>query len=73
MKLATTPHPHYPESWLDKEQAAAMLNQAGLSDVLTVGRCQRDSIEISRSGHISKKSLEFYIEHEKAAIARGER
>ena len=64
LQLALTPHPYYPDAWLDYHTAANMLYQAGLPTRLNKTRCKRDGLEVSDTGHIRRLSLEQYIKRE---------
>ncbi len=64
LQLALTPHPHYPDAWLDYHTAANMLYQAGLPTHLNKTPCKRDGLEVSDTVHIRRLSLEQYIKRE---------
>lgn len=71
MKLSNEQHPYYPNDWLSKQQAEALLNENGLTRHLTLTFCRRHQIEVASTGHIRKLALDSYIQREKQDEADG--
>jgi hypothetical protein len=62
MKLATTHHPYYPNIWLSKEQALALLTEQGFPIRLTVAWCKANGVNVAPTGHIGQVSLQQFID-----------
>lgn len=63
MKLAQSRHPYYPESWLSKPQAQALMQEQGFTGVHVTGAwCKANRIEVASTGHIRLLSLQLTID-----------